>query len=83
MKILRFENREIEVEKVHDKGWEGLVLFDQNENQYYLYDLLWHGGRYVDRVLKISKTEYLEFEGLSFPESSQLVRTIAERNSSP
>lgn len=78
MKI-RLEGKEVEVEKIYDKGWEGIVLYSKKENQYYLYDLLWHGGGYVDRFLKISRDEYLEFESLEYPDAKWFVLKIAER----
>jgi hypothetical protein len=62
--LIHFENKQIEVEKIYDQGWEGIIVLDATTNQYYLCDLMWQGGGYVERVKKISAQEYVTFKDL-------------------
>lgn len=62
--LIDFENKHIEVEKICDRGWEGIVVLAIKTNQYYLYDLVWHGSSYIDRIKKISEKEYVTFKNL-------------------
>jgi hypothetical protein len=61
---INFENEQIEAEKICDRGWDGIIVFDAKTGAYYLYDLVWHGGGYVDRIKKISEKEYINFRDL-------------------
>jgi hypothetical protein len=62
--LINFENKQIEVEKICDQGWEGVIVLDATTNQYYLCDLMWQGGGYVERIKKISEQGYVTFKGL-------------------
>jgi hypothetical protein len=39
--LINVENKQIEVEKIYDQGWEGIIVLDATTNQYYLCDLMW------------------------------------------
>lgn len=62
--IIAFENKQLEVEKICDRGWDGIIVFDTKTSRYYLYDLVWYGGGYVDRIKEISEKEYASFRKL-------------------
>jgi hypothetical protein len=62
--LINFENKQIEAEKICDRGWEGIIVLDTKTATYYLCDLVWYGGGYVDIVKKISEKEYISFKNL-------------------
>jgi hypothetical protein len=59
--VLIVDNQPVEVEKIYDCGWDGIVFFAAPTTRYFFSDLGWHGGGYVERVNEITEAEYQAF----------------------
>ncbi|MBO2012192.1 hypothetical protein [Hymenobacter negativus] len=62
--LIEIEKKQIEVEKIYDRLWEGIVFFAAQTNQYFFSDLGWCGGGYVERIKEITESDYRAFREL-------------------
>ena len=61
-RTMQVDGRDATVVKIYDKGWEGIVCEDINTRDYYIEDLMWISGGYVERVRLISAEQFNRFK---------------------
>ncbi|RZJ91765.1 MAG: hypothetical protein EOO60_07605 [Hymenobacter sp.] len=60
--LINVDNKQIEAEKIYDRRWDGIIGLEAKTGTYYLCDLVWHGGGYVDRIKKNIREIIYDFQ---------------------
>ena len=56
-RIIQWDGREIQIQEVVHRGWEGILYRIQNEDRYLLAFLEWQNGGYLERFRPLHGTE--------------------------